>query len=259
MTEQGSGGRGSNPRTGSQFGSSKIGERLEAVHDEIARTAERAGRSPDSVRLLPVSKTVPVSGILAARAAGCQRFGENKVQEALGKARELDGHGIDWILIGHLQTNKVKDVVTFAAEVQSLDRLKLARELEKRLQRTGRPLDVLVQLNTSGETSKFGLAPERAELFFRELRAFDCLRVKGLMTLAIFSSDPDRVRACFRGLREAADRLAGAGLVDPATRTLSMGMSGDYPIAIEEGSTEVRIGQALFGPRPLPDSHYWPE
>ncbi len=236
-----------------------VGERLDVVRDEIARAAERAGRSPDSVRLLPVSKTVPASGILAAREAGCRRFGENKVQEALGKARELEEHGIDWILIGHLQTNKVKDVVTFAAEVQSLDRLKLACELGKRLQREGRSLDVLVQLNTSGEASKFGLAPEQTEAFFRELQAFDCLRVKGLMTLAIFSSDPDRVRACFRRLREAADRLAGAGLLDPATRTLSMGMSGDYPIAIEEGSTEVRIGQAIFGPRPLPDSHYWPE
>ena len=229
------------------------------MRGEIAQAAERAGRAPGSVRLLPVSKTVPASRILAAREAGCERFGENKVQEASGKAKELEGHGIDWILIGHLQTNKVKDIVAFAAEVQSLDRLKLARELEKRLQRAGRALDVLVQLNTSGEASKFGLAPEKTEAFFRELRAFDCLRVKGLMTLAIFSADQHRVRACFRSLRETADRLAAAGLLDPETRALSMGMSGDYPIAIEEGSTEVRIGQAIFGTRPLPDSHYWPE
>ena len=238
--------------------SATITENLHRIRTAISETARKCGRDPNSVRLLPVSKTVSAQGIRAAISAGERRFGENKVQEAREKSEALSNESVDWVIIGHLQTNKAKDAVRFAREIQSLDRLKLAQILERRLQELGRPLDVLVQVNTSGEPSKYGLAPEAVAAFLQELKPFETLRVRGLMTLALFSSDPVRVRACFRRLRLLRDELrdrSGVGLELPE---LSMGMSGDYALAIEEGSTEVRIGQAIFGPRPLPDSHYWP-
>jgi pyridoxal phosphate enzyme (YggS family) len=234
-----------------------IAANLRQVREAIAAAVRKAGREPDSVRLLPVSKTVSVEGIRVAIAAGERRFGENKVQEAAGKSEALADESLDWVIIGHLQTNKVKEVVRFAGEVQSLDRLKLAETLERRLQSEGRAMDVLVQVNTSEEASKYGLRPEEVADFFKELKNFETLRVRGLMTLALFSSDPVRVRACFRRLRVLRDQLREADN-DLELTELSMGMSGDYELAIEEGSTEVRIGQAIFGPRALPDSYYWP-
>lgn len=235
-----------------------IRSNLRRIREAMAKAAVQAGRDPASVRLLPVSKTVSPEGIRSAIAAGERRFGENKVQEADRKRTALSGEPIDWILIGHLQTNKVKQVARFAAEVQSLDRLKLAETLERRMQEAGRSIDVLVQINTSDEPSKYGLHPDEARGFLREMKAFETLRVRGLMTLALFSSDPVRVRACFRRLRLLRDALRGQDDLGLELHALSMGMSGDFALAIEEGSTEVRIGQAIFGPRPLPDSHYWP-
>lgn len=234
-----------------------IAANLRRVRESIATAANRAGREPESVRLLPVSKTVSIQGIQLAMAAGERRFGENKVQEASRKNDELAADALDWVIIGHLQTNKAKDVARFASEVQSLDRLKLAETLERRLQLEGRSIDVLVQVNTSAETSKYGLPPEDVADFFKNLKNFDTLRVRGLMTLAIFSNDTVKVRACFQRLRLLRDQLRDAHN-DFDLSELSMGMSGDYALAIEEGSTQVRIGQAIFGPRALPDSHYWP-
>ena len=161
-------------------------------------------------------------------------------------------------MIGHLQTNKAKLVARFASEFQALDSLRVAEALERRLQQEGRGLDVFVQVNTSGEPSKYGLAPEEVAPFLRQLQAYPALRLRGLMTLAVFSPDPAQVRPCFSLLRNLRERLrqdvpAGAQLDE-----LSMGMSGDYEVAIEEGATVVRVGQALFGARALPDSHYWP-
>lgn len=234
-----------------------IAANLRQVRESIDQAARKAGREPSSVRLLPVSKTVALAGIQQAVAAGERRFGENKVQEADRKSQALAEASLDWVIIGHLQTNKAKDVARFASELQSLDRLKLATALDRRLQSEGRSLDVLVQVNTSNEESKYGLPPEAVAGFFKELKHLDSLRVRGLMTLALFSSDSVRVRACFRRLRDLRDQLRetynGIELSE-----LSMGMSGDYELAIEEGSTEVRIGQAIFGPRALPDSYYWP-
>jgi pyridoxal phosphate enzyme (YggS family) len=146
-----------------------------------------------------------------------------------------------------LQTNKAKDAARLVAEVQSLDRLELARALDRRLQHEGRAIDVLVQVKTSPEPSKFGLAPEALPAFLKQVAGLDTLRVRGLMTMAVNSSDEQAVRACFHQLREWRDRLRGEG-VDNLAR-LSMGMSGDFELAIEEGSTEVRIGSALFGQR----------
>ena len=232
---------------------------LAAVHARIDAACQRVGRDPAGVRLLPVSKTKPEATLRLAYAAGCRMLGENKPQEAYQKWEAMaDLADLRWSVIGHLQTNKAKLVARFASEFQALDSLRVAEALDRRLQAEGRGLDVFVQVNTSGEASKFGLAPDQVAAFLRELPAFSALRVRGLMTLALFSAQAERVRECFvrlRGLRERLrqDAPDGIGLDE-----LSMGMSGDFEIAIEEGATVVRVGQALFGARALPDSHYWP-
>lgn len=231
---------------------------LEAIRVRIADAARAVDRAPEEIRLLPVSKTVPEERLRQAVAAGCTRLGENKVQEAKRKAQNLSDLDVSWSVIGHLQTNKAKDVAAFADEFQALDRAKVAAALDRRLQALGRSLDVYVQVNTSGEESKYGLDPDDAVSFVSELPAYGSLRVRGLMTLAEFSSDPERIRACFRRLREVRDRIRDVDpdLIGPGE--LSMGMSGDFELAIAEGSNVVRIGQAIFGARPFPDSHYWP-
>lgn len=236
-----------------------IAANLEAVRRRMEAACARAGRPAGSARLLPVTKTLPLERLRAAFAAGLDRFGENKVQEARAKAEALADLPVRWSVIGHLQTNKARYVARFADEFQALDSLRVAEALERRLQAEGRALDVYVQVNTSAEASKFGLEPAAVPAFARELAAFDALRVRGLMTLAVFSADEARVRDCFRRLRDVQARLRQD---DPAGRAwdeLSMGMSGDFEAAIEEGATVVRVGQAIFGPRALPDSHYWPE
>lgn len=232
---------------------------LAAVHARIDAACQRVGRDPAGVRLLPVSKTKPEATLRLAYAAGCRMLGENKPQEACQKWEAMaDLADLRWSVIGHLQTNKAKLVARFASEFQALDSLRVAEALDRRLQAEGRGLDVFVQVNTSGEASKFGLVPDQVAAFLRELPAFSALRVRGLMTLALFSAQAERVRECFvrlRGLRERLrqDAPDGIGLDE-----LSMGMSGDFEIAIEEGASVVRVGQAIFGARPLPDSHYWP-
>ena len=229
-----------------------------AIRARMDAACARVGRAPESVRLLPVSKTISVERVRAAIAAGLHILGENKVQEAKEKAEALAGADVRWSIIGHLQSNKARYVARFAQEFQALDSVKVAETLQRRLEIEGRTLDVYVQVNTSAEPSKFGLEPDAALGFARELPAFPALRVRGLMTLAIFSSDDERVRRCFRLLREVQERLRQDGPAGLAWDELSMGMSGDFEAAIEEGSTVVRVGQAIFGARPLPDSHYWP-
>lgn len=232
---------------------------LAAVRARIAAACARSGRDPQRVRLLPVSKTVDEARIRAAYAAGCREFGENKVQEAHGKWEAMaDLADLRWAIIGHLQTNKARFVARFAAEFQALDNLRVAAELDRRLQHEGRGLDVLVQVNTSGEESKYGLEPDALAAFLRELPAFTALHVRGLMTMAMPSADPEPVRGCFRLLRELADRLRENAPAGIALEELSMGMSGDFELAVEEGSTVVRVGQAIFGARATPDSFYWP-
>ncbi|MGE8633322.1 MAG: YggS family pyridoxal phosphate-dependent enzyme [Achromobacter piechaudii] len=229
--------------------------RIARIHQRIADACARAGRSPDSVVLLPVSKTFEVDAIREAMALGMTRFGENKTQELRQKAAALAGQGLRWVLIGHLQTNKAKDAARDADEVQSLDRVDLAEALHRRLLNEGRTLDVLVQVKTSTEPSKFGMAPEGVSAFLRRIAAeFPTLRVQGLMTLAVNSPDPDAVRACFRALRTLRDSLRAENIEGVSLERLSMGMSGDFELAIEEGSTEVRIGTAIFGARTYPDA-----
>lgn len=230
---------------------------LAAVRARLASAAERAGRDAAEIRLLPVSKTVPEERLRVAHAAGITQMGENKVQEARRKAAALADLGIHWAVIGHLQTNKAKDVAAFADEFQALDSLRVAETLDRRLQAAGRGLDVYVQVNSSGEASKFGLDPADVPAFLQALPAFSSLRVRGLMTLAAHTGDRARIRECFRTMRDLRDAGLQAGTIGDGQ--LSMGMSGDFELAIEGGSTCVRVGQAIFGPRPTPDSHYWPE
>jgi PLP dependent protein len=231
---------------------------LSGVRNTIAEAARRSGRAADAVRLVLVTKTIEPLRVAEAVRAGQHDLGENKVQEGWRKAERLSDAPVRWSMIGHLQSNKVKDVLRFATEVQSLDRLSLATALDKRLQFLGRGLDVLVQVNTSGETSKFGLSPDDVYAFLKQLPAFGALRPKGFMTLATFTPDEAEVRRCFRLLRDIRDRAMQEAPQGETLTELSMGMSGDYPWAIEEGATIVRVGQAVFGPRDLPDAHYWP-
>ena len=230
-------------------------DNLAAVQARIAAACLRAGRNATDVRLLPVSKTMDEQHIRQAYQAGCRLLGENKVQEAWGKSQAMaDLTDLKWSVIGHLQSNKAKLVAKFASEFQALDSLSTAEVLDRRLQLEGRSLEVFVQVNTSNEPSKYGLAPGHVAEFLAQLSPFKNLRIMGLMTLAEFSSDADRVRACFIRLRELRDQLAARF----GDLQLSMGMSGDFEIAIEEGANVVRVGQAIFGARSLPDDHFWP-
>ncbi|THU00672.1 YggS family pyridoxal phosphate-dependent enzyme [Lampropedia puyangensis] len=236
-----------------------IQHNLAAIHARMQAACARAGRSAQEVRLLPVTKTVEVDRLRTAYAAGVRQMGENKVQEAHGKWQAMgDLTDLQWCVIGHLQTNKAKVVAEFASEFHALDSLRVAEALDKRLQVLGRSLKVMVQVNTSGEESKFGLEPAQAVAFVKQLPAFSSLQVCGLMTLAINTSEESRVRACFRVLRALRDQVQQETTYAGALRELSMGMSGDFEWAIEEGATTVRVGQAIFGARALPDSHYWP-
>lgn len=229
---------------------------LKAVQERIIHACQRCGREPESVRLLPVTKTVPAHILQLAFAAGITNFAENKLQEARDKRSILEHLPIDWSIIGHLQTNKVKYLTRFASEFHALDSLRLAEELNKRLEAQNRDLDVFIQVNTSGEASKYGLHPDDLTAFIERLHEFPRLKPRGLMTLAIFSSDTDRVRLCFQLLNSLRERAAQ---LNPAITQLSMGMSGDFEIAIEEGATVVRVGQAIFGARPQGDAYYWPD
>jgi len=234
-------------------------ERWERLRERVDDACRAAGRDPGGVTVLPVSKTFGPDVIQqAAEDLGWRRFGENKVQEIRDKAMALEETRpeIDWVMIGHLQTNKAGVVARLATEVQSLDRPKLAAALDRNLRAQGRTLDVLVQVKTSDEPSKYGLDPEQLLPFLEVLAGYPTLRVRGLMTLAINTSEADAVRGCFRRLRQLRDAAAAHGHDLPR---LSMGMSGDFPLAIAEGATEVRIGTAIFGARPYPDSYYWPE
>lgn len=237
---------------------SLIAENLQSVRARIARAAQLSGRPAQSVRLVLATKTVSPERIREAIAAGHRDFAENKVQEGRAKAVDLAGLPIRWSMIGHLQTNKVKDALRFADEVQSLDRLSLAETLDRHLQRQGRSLDVLVQVNTSDELTKYGLPAEGTVPFLREMTAFSSLNVCGFMTLARFTPDIEEVRRCFGRLRSVRDQARDAAPQGAELQELSMGMSGDFEAAIHEGATIIRVGQAVFGPRALPNAHYWP-
>ncbi|MEG0974632.1 MAG: YggS family pyridoxal phosphate-dependent enzyme [Comamonas sp.] len=232
---------------------------LAAVQARIDLACQRVGRASTSVRLLAVSKTMDEAHIRLSYAAGSRQLGETKGQEAYGKWQaRADLVDLRWSVIGHLQTNKAKLVARFATEFQALDSLRVAEALDRRLQAEGRSLDVFVQVNTSGEPSKYGLPPDQVAAFLQAIPSFSALRVRGLMTLAMLSAETERVRACFITLRTLRDQLRQTAPASVDLADLSMGMSGDFEIAIEEGATVVRVGQAIYGARMQPDSYYWP-
>ena len=222
---------------------------LDAVYENIAAAAERAGRNPADIRLLPVSKTVAEERMRAAFAAGMTAFGENKVQEAQRKAEAMADLGAHWAIIGPLQSNKTRNVAEFAHQFQALDRIRIAGRLDQQLQEFNRTLEVFVQVNASGEETKSGIEPGEVEDFLEQLQAFKNLEVKGLMTMALHSDDEAVIRKCFTTLRDIRDDLSHRRPALIGDGELSMGMSNDYTLAIEEGATVVRVGSALFGER----------
>jgi PLP dependent protein len=219
--------------------------RLSKVQEAISASAQKVRRDPAEIELIAVSKTQPVAAIQEAMRAGIRLFGENKVQEARGKIEEL-GRGV-WHLIGHLQSNKAKDAVRLFDSIDSVDRAELAEEIDRRAEAFGKTQNVLLQVNIAGESTKFGCAPDAARALAEKINALPRLALRGLMTIAPYSPDAEKSRPHFAGLRELRDEIQrDTGLHLPV---LSMGMSGDFPQAIEEGATQVRIGTALFGER----------
>ncbi len=213
------------------------------VRETIARAARRAGRDPSSVRIVAVTKGVPVTRMLEALEAGLTDLGESRVQEALAKIGEV-GHPVRWHLVGPLQTNKARHAARIFDMIHSVDRLELARELDRRAGLAGRRLEVLVQVNLSGEAGRHGLPPERLHPLLEAMGALANLHVKGLMTIAPLGRDP---RPVFARLRELYETARHRGFPGVDMEYLSMGMSDDYPQAVEEGANLVRLGRAIFG------------
>lgn len=205
---------------------------------------------PDRTKLVAVTKTKPLSMLREAYEAGCHIFGENKVQEMAEKQPQLPTD-IQWHLIGHLQTNKVKYIASFVALIHSVDSLKLLQEINKQGARNNRVIECLLQIHIAEEETKFGLDPTEAEglLSSQELDSLTHIRIVGLMGMATNTDDDTQIRREFRGLKQLYDKLSAIQRPNVAFRELSMGMSGDYPIAVEEGSTLVRVGSAIFGER----------
>lgn len=227
---------------------SNIQANVERVRERVAAAARRAGRNPADITIIAVSKTRTVAEIEQVLAAGLTHLGENRVQELKEKWPVIGGRAT-WHLIGSLQTNKAKPAVEMADLIHSLDRVSLADELAKQTERRGAPCRVLVEVNVSGEESKHGVAPADLPALLRHIGECGALQVQGLMTMAPQAEDPESARPYFRRLRELADEVRPLGLPNVHLQHLSMGMSGDFEVAIEEGATLVRIGTAIFGAR----------
>ncbi len=240
--------------------------RAGSVYDRIRHAAARSGRHPDQLRLLLATKTQTPAVIRLCQdcftTLGVTRpgLGENRSEEGLAKHPAPELAGSAWSMIGHVDVSKVDEVIGFAAELQSLDRLSLAEALDRSLQKIGRSLDILIQVRTSREESKFGVLPADVPALLRALAAIPTLQVKGLMTRATNTTDEAEVRRCFGVLRELQQRAQQTGSAGTAMDVLSMGMSRDYGIAVEEGSTCLRLGEAVFGRRSFrPPGGWWAE
>ena len=223
-----------------------LAENLDSIQQRIRAACERAGRAPESVTLLAVTKGQPPDVVSEAGRLGLAHFGENKIQEAKAKIPLCSGK-LRWHFIGHLQTNKCRDAVELFEMIQSVDSLYVAQEISKRGDQAGKTMPLLLEVNLAGEASKFGYRPEALETELIQLNALPRLEIHGLMTVPPWTSNAENVRPVFRQLRklkERCEQILGAPMPH-----LSMGMSGDFEVAIEEGATMVRIGTALFGPR----------
>ncbi len=221
-------------------------ERIADVERRIREACARSGRQREEVNLIAVTKYASLATTRQVLELGLQHIGENRWQDAKPKWEELGAQGT-WHFIGHLQTNKVKDVVGRFAYIHSLDRLSLATELQKKAEALDLVVRCFLQVNVSGEESKYGLAPAELIDFARQIRGLDRLRIVGLMTMAPFESEPERTRPVFRGLREWRDRLNDEAILSEPLTELSMGMSNDFEVAIEEGATWIRLGSVLVG------------
>lgn len=222
---------------------------LKEVHDRIEAACKLSGRNPLDVQLLLATKTVPTDKIRISIEAGENLIGENKMQELRDKDSGLKELNVERHFIGHLQTNKIKDVLKYVSCIQSLDRLNLAQELDKQLQKEGRNLDVFIQVNTSFEESKFGLKPDEVISFIREMNHYGTLKIKGLMTIGLLDVEKEKMQPSLRLLQEIRDEIYKAKIEGISELKLSMGMSQDLELAIAEGSNMVRIGTSIFGNR----------
>jgi hypothetical protein len=229
---------------------SAVKDNLARIRERIEAAARRAGRDPGAVRLVAVSKTVGAEKIREAVEAGAQVLGENYLQEAQKKIEVL-GPGISWHFIGHLQKNKAKYAVRLFDLIHSVDSLALAEELDRAAEKNGKVQEILLQADLSGEATKFGAGEGEILQIAERIQGLKNVSVKGLMTMPPFSDDPEDSRPYFRKLRSLRDRLARMKIPGISQEDLSMGMSGDFEVAIEEGATLVRIGTAVFGPRPV--------
>ncbi|SFQ24437.1 hypothetical protein SAMN04487928_12625 [Butyrivibrio proteoclasticus] len=225
-----------------------IKDNLEFVERKICEACEKAGRDRSEVTLIAVSKTKPVSDIRQAMDCGIRVFGENKVQEIRDK-HEAITENVDWHMIGHLQANKVKYLPGIVCMIHSVDNEKLALEIEKQFAKANIVADVLIEVNMAGEDTKFGLAPDDTIEFVKAISSLEHIRIRGLMTIAPYTDDPESNRVYFKGLRELKDKINAEGIQGVKMDTLSMGMTGDYQVAIEEGATFVRVGTGIFGER----------
>jgi len=227
-----------------------IRDNIAAVRTRIEAACEAAGRSPDSVRLLLATKTQPADAVRVAIEAGETLVAENRVQEVRPKFEALEDLDYERHFIGHLQSNKINALIPYVSCIQTLDRMSLATKLQKKLEAEGRQMEVLLQANTSGEASKSGVAPEDLPAFAEEVSRLDALKIRGLMTIGLFTEDLEEARPSLARLRELRDQVNDMNLDGVGMDELSMGMSGDLEVAVEEGSTIVRVGSAIFGSRP---------
>ena len=228
-------------------------QRLKSIQEAIVRACERVGRDPAEITLVGVSKNVTSEAVAIAIEHGLQTFGENRVQEAALKTQVLQSISPKpkWHLIGHLQSNKAKKAVALFDVIQSVDTHYLAEALQKHAANSNYVIDVMAQVNTSGESTKHGVAPDQALNLIREMVTFPNIRLVGLMTIGAFVDDIKIIRKCFRTLRELASETTALNLPKLKLQHLSMGMTNDFEIAIEEGATVIRVGRALFGSRPI--------
>ena len=233
---------------------------LKINNQRIKNACEKAGRNIDEVKLLLATKTVSAERIKIVLKNGQTLIAENKVQELKEKYEDLKDIPHENHFIGHLQTNKIKDILKYDVScVQSLDRLDLAEKLHQRLLSDGKTMDVLIQVNTSNEESKFGIHPDNAVELVKKVSELSTLKIKGLMTIGLFSAETEKVRSCFKLLKKLQQEIIQQNIPNVEMKELSMGMSGDLETAIEEGSTIIRVGTAVFGARIYPDSYYWDE
>lgn len=240
--------------------SKEILQNIAVILERIDNACKENSRNPNEVKLLLATKTVPAERIIMALHAGQTLLAENKVQELKEKYETLKDVPHTNHFIGHLQTNKIKDLLKYNVScIQSLDRLDLAEKLHQRLQFESKTVAVLIQVNTSFEESKFGASPDNAIELVKQVAQLKTLKIKGLMTIGLFSAETEKVRKCFRLLKDIQQQIIALEIPNVEMQELSMGMSGDLETAIAEGATIIRVGTAIFGQRIYPDSHYWNE